>query len=62
MSIVVISCQTGSHQAYGASEHFILFQLVGRGKDGRWWIGAPVIFCIEKFSTFMWLLLCILFL
>ncbi len=53
---------TGSHQAYGASEHFILFQSVGGGKDGRWWIAAPVIFCIEKFSTFMWLLLCILFL
>ncbi len=51
MSIVAVSCQIGSHQAYGASEHFILFQLVGRGKDGRWWIAAPVIFCIEKFST-----------
>jgi hypothetical protein len=38
-------------------------QLVGeKGKDGRWWIAAPVIFCIEKFSTFMWLLLYILFL
>jgi hypothetical protein len=62
MSIVVVSCQTGSHQAYGDSEHFILFQLVDRGKDGRWWIVAPVIFCTEKFSTFMWLFFCILFL
>ncbi len=62
MSIIVVSCQIGSHQSYGASEHFILFQSLGKGKDGRWWIAAPVIFCIEKFSTFMWLLLCILFL
>jgi len=62
MSIVAVSCQTGSHQAYGSSEHLILFQSIGRGKDGRWWIAALVIFCIEKFSTFMWLLLYILFL
>ncbi len=51
MSIVAVSCQTGFHQAYGASEHFILFQSVGRGKDGRWWIATPIIFCIEKFNT-----------
>jgi len=62
MSIVAVSCQTRSHQAYGASEHFILFQSVGRGKDVKWWIGALVIFCIEKFSTFMWLRFYILFL
>ncbi len=49
MSIVAVSCQTRSHQAYGAFKHFILFQSVGRGKDGKWWIAAHVIFCIEKF-------------
>jgi len=62
MIVEAVSCQTGSHQAYGASEHFILFQSVGSGKDGRWWIAGPVTFCVEKFSTFMWLLVRILFL
>jgi len=50
MSIVAVSCQTGSHKAYGACEHFILFQSVGREKMAGGGL-LPLLYFVLKSSA-----------